>query len=113
MKLIFLALALVAATGLSFHPLHASASAKATADKQAPTSAKATADKPCAPTAGLSFICGLQNPEDVVLVPGTRWLLASGMAPGAGLTLVDTQARTTRKLYAPGTATVRADRGRF
>jgi hypothetical protein len=67
----------------------------------------------CAPAAGLTFLCGLQNPEDVVLVPGTRWLLASGMAPGAGLSAVDTQAKTVRKLYAPGTASARADRTRF
>src|SRR5687768_8093206 len=77
-----------------------------------PLQAQPTADK-CAPAAGLTFICGLQNPEDVVLVPGTRWLLTSGMAPGAGLTAVDTQAKTVRKLYAPGTASARPDRTRF
>ena len=68
---------------------------------------------PCAPAAGLTFICGLQNPEDVVLVPGTRWLVTSGMAPGAGLSLVDTQGKTVRKAYAPNTANARADRARF
>ena len=67
----------------------------------------------CAPAAGLTFICGLQNPEDLVLVPGTRWLVTSGMAPGAGLTLVDTQAKAVRKLYGPGMAAARADRARF
>jgi hypothetical protein len=67
----------------------------------------------CAPDAGLTFICGVQNPEDLVPVPGTRFLLASGMAPGAGLNLVDTQARTVRPLYAPGTANARPDRARF
>jgi hypothetical protein len=35
------------------------------------------------------------------------------MAPGAGLNLVDTQAKAVRKLYATGTATARADRTRF
>jgi hypothetical protein len=35
------------------------------------------------------------------------------MAPGAGLNVVDTQAKTVRKLYAPGTAIARADRTRF
>src|SRR5687767_1220271 len=74
---------------------------------------QAQAPAGCAPAAGLTFICGLQNPEDVVHVPGTRWLVTSGMAPGAGLTLVDTQARTVRKLFAPNTATARADRTRF
>src|SRR5687767_10059463 len=95
MKRMFVALAIVSATVLYSHLLHA----------QAPAA--------CAPSAGLTFICGLQNPEDVVLVPGTRWLLTSGMAPGAGLTVVDTQAKAVRKLYAPGTANARADRTRF
>jgi hypothetical protein len=67
----------------------------------------------CAPDAGLTFICGVQNPEDLVLVPGTRWLLASGMAPGGGLNLVDTQAKSVRPLWAPGTANARHDRARF
>ena len=59
------------------------------------------------------FVCGLQNPEDVVLVPNTAWLLTSGMAPGAGLTAVDTRSKALRKLYAPAVANVRADRSRF
>ena len=67
----------------------------------------------CSPTAGLSFVCGVQNPEDVIVIPGTRWLLTSGMAPGAGLNVVDTQAKRVRKLFAPGTADTRADRTRF
>jgi SMP-30/gluconolaconase/LRE-like protein len=97
MKLMFVALAIVAASLLFSHSL----------------AAQAPEPSACAPAAGLTFICGLQNPEDVVLVPGTRWLLTSGMAPGAGLNLVDTQAKAVRKVYAPGTANARADRTRF
>jgi hypothetical protein len=67
----------------------------------------------CAPAGGLTFICGVQNPEDVVLVPNTRWLIASGMAPGSGLHLVDTRAKTVRNLYAAGTPSARADRTRY
>jgi hypothetical protein len=67
----------------------------------------------CAPSGGLSFICGVQNPEDLVLVPKTRWLIASGMAPGSGLHLVDTQAKTTRNLYAAGAPSTRQDRTRY
>src|SRR5688572_12196004 len=74
---------------------------------------QAPAPSACAPAAGLTFICGLQNPEDVVLVPGTRWLLMSGMAPGAGLSVVDTQSKAVRKLYAPGMASSAADKTRF
>jgi hypothetical protein len=69
------------------------------------------AQKPdCSPAAGLNFICGgIQNPEDLVVVPRTRWLVASGMAPGAGLMLVDTQAKTVLKpIVQP-----RLDRARF
>lgn len=97
MKPIFVALAIVSASFLSSHSMRAQAPAPAA----------------CAPAAGLTFICGLQNPEDVVLVPGTRWLVTSGMAPGAGLSLVDTQAKAVRTLYGPNTASVRADRARF
>jgi hypothetical protein len=67
----------------------------------------------CAPSGGLTFICGVQNPEDLVVVPDSRWLVASGMAPGSGLHLVDTTAKTVRNLFAAGTATIRADRGKY
>jgi SMP-30/gluconolaconase/LRE-like protein len=67
----------------------------------------------CAPSGGLTFICGVQNPEDLVQVPDTRWLLASGMAPGSGLHIVDTRARKAANLYAAGVSTVRADRTRY
>jgi hypothetical protein len=67
----------------------------------------------CAPSGGLTFICGVQNPEDLVVVPNSRWMLASGMAPGSGLHLVDTQAKTARTIFAAGAAAARADRTRF
>ena len=84
------------------------------AQAPAPGSAAAPADTPsCAPAAGLTFICGLQNPEDVVPIAGTRWLLTSGMAPGAGLSAIDTQAKAVRKLYAAGMASSSVDKARF
>ena len=67
----------------------------------------------CAPSGGLTFICGVANPEDLVLVPNTRWMLASGMAPGGGLHLVDTRAKTVKPLYAAGTANTRADKTKY
>ena len=66
----------------------------------------------CAPSNGLNFICGLQKPEDLVLIPGTRWLIASGMDPGAGLHLIDTRAKRAQPLYASDTP-ARPDRNRF
>jgi hypothetical protein len=67
----------------------------------------------CAPSGGLTFICGVQNPEDLVQVADTPWLLASGMAPGSGLHIVDTRAKRVANLYAAGASNVRADRTRY
>jgi hypothetical protein len=67
----------------------------------------------CAPSGGLTFICGVQNPEDLVLIPNTRWLIASGMTPGSGLHLVDTRAKTVSNLYAANAAVARPDRTKF
>ena len=67
----------------------------------------------CAPTNGLNFVCGAQNPEDLVPIPGTRWLIASGMKEGAGLKLVDTDAKTARLFYTGGAAQQRPDKKLF
>jgi hypothetical protein len=67
----------------------------------------------CAPSGGLNFICGLQAAEDLVLVPNTRWLIASGMAAGSGLHLIDTQAKTARNLFSSNLSTARADKTKF
>jgi sugar lactone lactonase YvrE len=67
----------------------------------------------CTPAGGLSFVCGVQNAEDLVVVPNTRWMVASGMAPGSGLHIVDTQAKTVRSLYAVGTANAQADKTKY
>jgi hypothetical protein len=49
----------------------------------------APAQQNCAPSGDVSFVCGVTNPEDLVLVPGTPWIVSSGMAEGAGFYLVD------------------------
>lgn len=67
----------------------------------------------CAPAGGLSFVCGIINGEDLVLVPNSTWLLASGMAPGSGLHAVETKARAVRRLFGGATAAARADKTRF
>src|SRR5262245_66203538 len=71
------------------------------------------AQSACAPSGGLNFICGMKAPEDLVLVPNTRWLIASGMVAGSGLHLIDTQAKTARILFGSGVATARADKTRY
>lgn len=75
--------------------------------------AQSGAAAPCTPAGDLRFVCGLQSPEDLVLVPGTRLLIASGMTGGSGLTLIDTQSKMTRALFRANAASVQQDRGRF
>jgi hypothetical protein len=53
----------------------------------------------CAPTYGHAFICGAERPEDLARIPRTRWLVFSGFRDGAGLKLVDSQARTMQRWY--------------
>jgi hypothetical protein len=67
----------------------------------------------CTASGGLNFICGLQAPEDLVLVPGTRWLIASGMVMGSGLHLIDTQAKTAKAMFNSEISSTRHDKNRF
>jgi hypothetical protein len=45
-------------------------------------STQVAAHAACDPAAGLAFICGLTNAEDLVQVPGTEWIIASGLSEG-------------------------------
>lgn len=47
------------------------------------------AQQACTPIGDVEFVCGPRNAEDLVLVPGTKWIIASGMAAGAGFYLID------------------------
>jgi hypothetical protein len=48
-----------------------------------------------------------------VLIPGSHWLFASGMADGSGLHLIDTTAKRASTLYGGGKGSALADRVRF
>mgnify|MGYP000864626302 CR=1 FL=1 len=73
----------------------------------------AEAQASCPPVNGWNLVCGPQNPEDLVPVPGTRWIIASGMVAGAGLKLVDTEAKTARPFYTGQPAQQRPDKTLF
>lgn len=66
----------------------------------------AAAEEPaCDPLGDFRFVCGPVNAEDMVLVPGTNWILASSLSPEGGIYLVDATAKTWEKVY-PGPAPV-------
>ena len=68
-----------------------------------------SAQAPCEALGDVEFVCGPKNAEDLVLAPGTQWIIASGMAAGAGFYVIDsssgawstlqTQARHDRAMY--------------
>lgn len=58
----------------------------------------AGADLPCDPVGDVRFVCGLHNPEDLVSVPGTRWVIASGGEKTTNFYLVDSTSRNWRAL---------------
>lgn len=53
----------------------------------------------CPPVNGFGFICGMDRPEDLAVIPGTRWLITSGFSNGSGLKLVDTLSKTMRRWW--------------
>ena len=61
-------------------------------------------DRSCAPVEGLSFVCGPRSAEDAIPLPGTRWLVISGMTPGSGLGVIDMNAKKAYFLYTAMTA---------
>ena len=66
----------------------------------------------CDPAGGLSFVCGLTNAEDLVQLPGTNWIVASGLTDvgqsGGHLYLVNAQDRSVQVLL-PGHIAYRQD----
>src|SRR6266446_1574556 len=53
----------------------------------------------CDPVGNVQFICGLVGPEDLVPVPGSNWVIASGDAAPGAITLVNVRDKTTTALY--------------
>jgi len=76
----------------------------------------AAAQASCDPAAGLTFVCGLTNAEDLVPLPGTPWIIASGLADAehasGHLYLVNSENRRFEVLL-PGHVAYRQDSATF
>ncbi len=46
----------------------------------------------------LNYIEGIKNPEDLVHIPNTNWIISSGMAPNSGLHLVNIKNKKVEKI---------------
>jgi sugar lactone lactonase YvrE len=56
---------------------------------------------PCAASGSTQFVCGVQAPEDLVVLPGAQWVVASAYAGSGGVYLVRVSDRTVTVAY-PG-----------
>lgn len=53
----------------------------------------------CAPSMALSYVCGLDQPEDLLQVGTGKWIVASGMGKHGGVFLIDSEAKTSKRLF--------------
>jgi DNA-binding beta-propeller fold protein YncE len=60
-----------------------------------------SAESECKPASDMSFICDIESAEDLVLVPETKWVLASGYSPGGAVYAIETQSRAFHQAYDP------------
>jgi sugar lactone lactonase YvrE len=64
----------------------------------------------CNPVGGVQFVCGQDAPEDLVLLPGSQWVVASVFSPkGGGIRLIDVQTRSTIVAYPAARSNERFD----
>lgn len=64
---------------------------------------------PCASVKDVQLVCGQQGPEDLVALPGDRWIVASAMAGSGGINVVRVSDRMSVRVYPSDTAKQRFD----
>jgi hypothetical protein len=69
----------------------------------------ATQPKGCDPDGTVQFICGINSPEDLVAVPRSDWVIASGYIRG-GVSLVNTRTFAATQVFPTPTPVERFDR---
>src|SRR4029079_12040807 len=63
----------------------------------------------CGRSGNVQFVCGQDAPEDLVLLPGSDWVIASVFSNNGGLRLIDTRSRATTTAYPTATAREQLD----
>ncbi len=71
------------------------------------------AEGECNAVGQYAFVCGPRNAEDLVLVPETKWIIASGLDVEAAIYLIDSQQKTWTELYPAEAPRARQDMARF
>ena len=63
----------------------------------------------CDAVGEIQFICGVISPEDLAIVPGEEWIIASGDQEGGRIQLVNVEDKTATLLFPTPTRTERLD----
>ena len=58
---------------------------------------------PCTPLGEIRFVCGLVSAEDLAVLPGSEWVIASGNREGGRLHLVSVRDKTSTVLFPTAT----------
>jgi hypothetical protein len=74
----------------------------------APSVVSAQPPSSCAPAGDIQFVCGQNGPEDLVVVPGGQWVVASAFG-GSGVNLIRVSDRTSSVAYPAASAKERFD----
>jgi hypothetical protein len=64
----------------------------------------------CAPSGNIQYVCGQEAPEDLVLIPGTDWVLASSYGGNGGIRLISVRDKTSSVAYPSVNSKDRFDR---
>jgi hypothetical protein len=60
---------------------------------------RAQAPASCVPEGGVQFVCGLDGPEDLVVLPGEQWVVASAYTGRGGIYLIRARDRAVVLAY--------------
>jgi hypothetical protein len=58
-----------------------------------------TGEFPCVPVGEIQFICDMVSPEDLAVIPGSEWIIASGAREGGRLHLINASEKTATLLF--------------
>src|SRR5213593_4496281 len=64
----------------------------------------------CDPVGHVRFVCNQIGPEDLAPVPGSAWVIASGMAANGAIRLINVRDKTTTTLFPTPTPKERLDK---
>jgi hypothetical protein len=53
----------------------------------------------CDPVRNIKFICGLISPEDLAVLPGNEWVIASGDREGGRIHVIDVRSKTATAVF--------------